>query len=283
MAEQFSRRDLLKGTAATGAMGLAGARLGASTMGELLSQAGESAVYPIVPFTSNDGVYIPPHGESHFKFSYDFPEPSVEFAGLQFGFRVFTFENVYGLDAERIRVRPVANGIEIECSQFVWAGGQQQSSGQLKAVIRKNGDLCEWRASAEMDRPIKSIATVLRGVPRGRVSASAEQFFDPHDDELLFQYPYLGGGMTTPLVIIEKDEQQYFVLSAEEEQVRGVRFYLQPGDAGYRVEVIFEKGGWERGHTIECATLRAGYAPTVEAAARPHYAHLERAFSVPDW
>ncbi|HEX3437959.1 MAG TPA: hypothetical protein VHT24_14415 [Pseudacidobacterium sp.] len=283
MAENFSRREILKGTAATGAIGLAATHLGASTVNTLLAHADESAATRILSLTSNDGVYIPPRGESHFKFSYDFPEPSVEFAGFQFGFRVFTFENTYGLDVSRMRVRPVADGIEIECSQFVWAGGQQKAPGHLKAVIRKNGDVLEWQASAEMDKPIKSIATILRGVPRGKVSVSAEQFFDPKDDELLFQYPYLGGGMTTPLVIIQKSEQQYFMLSAEEEQVRGVRLYLQPGDAGYRTELIYEKGGWERSNTIRSATWRAGYAASVEKAARPHYAHLEKAFGVSDW
>ena len=54
---------------------------------------------PIVPLVSTSDVFVPPRGRSFDKFSFDFPEPSVAFGGLRFGFRVFTYENAYGLDA----------------------------------------------------------------------------------------------------------------------------------------------------------------------------------------
>ena len=277
MTDPFSRRDLLKGGVALAATQFGMATFPASTFAQ------EAGNMQVIPLTSSSGVYLPPRGESFFKFSYDFPEPSVAFAGLQFGFRVFTFENTYGLDASHVQVRTVSDGIEIECSQFVWAGGQMTAPGHLTALVRRDGSNILWQVSAEMDRPIKSIATVLRGVPRGRISPSANQFFDPKDNEVLLQYPYLGGGLTTPLVLIEKSPQQYFLLSAEQEKVRGVRYYLQPGDAGYRTELIYEAAGWERSNRITSCRWRVGYASSLEAAARPHYAHLEKAFSIPDW
>src|SRR5579884_3657136 len=140
MTDPFSRRDLLKGGVAL----VAATRLGASTFSQDLF-AQEVKTSQITPLTSTSGVYIPPRGESFFKFSYDFPEPSVEFAGLQFGFRVFTFENTYGLDAAHIRVLAVSDVLEIECSQFVWAGGQMTAPGHLKAIIRKHGDDITWQ------------------------------------------------------------------------------------------------------------------------------------------
>ncbi len=45
---------------------------------------------PILPLTSTSEVFIPPRGRAFMKFSFDFPEPSVEFGGLRFGFLVFT-------------------------------------------------------------------------------------------------------------------------------------------------------------------------------------------------
>ena len=43
---------------------------------------------PILPLTSTSDVFIPPRGRAFMKFSFDFPEPSVEFAGYRFGFLV---------------------------------------------------------------------------------------------------------------------------------------------------------------------------------------------------
>ena len=56
------------------------------------------------------------------KFSFDFPEPSVRFENLLISFRVYTFENTYGLDIKRMRAEEKAGGREVKCSQLVWAG-----------------------------------------------------------------------------------------------------------------------------------------------------------------
>src|SRR5579863_6284701 len=123
MGDKISRRDWLKGAAAgASCLALAG-------MPEVATAATGSAVpaseNAILPLTSSDDVFIPPRGESFLKFSFDFPEPSLQFAGLQFSFRVYTFENVYGLDREAMKVEPRSDGVELTCSQLVWAGGQQ--------------------------------------------------------------------------------------------------------------------------------------------------------------
>src|SRR2546430_15987967 len=56
---------------------------------------------PILPLTSTSEVFTPGNGRGFMKFSFDFPEPSVEFEGYRFGFLLFTRENAYGLDARR--------------------------------------------------------------------------------------------------------------------------------------------------------------------------------------
>jgi hypothetical protein len=237
----------------------------------------------ILPLTSCSDVYIPPRGESFLKFSFDFPEPSVVFGDLLFSFRIYTFENTYGLDQNHLTMRETPDGLDIECSQFVWAGGQQTAPGKLRASVRKQGGFTEWSVVAEMDLPIKSIATILRGVPRGKVSVAGNRFFDPKDNELQFGHPYLFGGMTSPLVVIEKNEQEYFFLSLLHQHVRASRLYFQPGDKGYRTELIYEQEGWVKSKRIETPTWRVGQASSLAEAARPHFAHLEQAYGVPDW
>jgi len=296
MEDQLSRRELLKKTVAgvsTAALFHA-ARWPASP-----SAASGSAVAPasagganasaVLPLTSTSDVFIPPQGRSFFKFSFDFPEPSVAFENLQFSFRVYTFENTYAPDASSMTAESAGDGVRVRSKGFVWAGDQQKAPGTLDARITRNGSFVECQATAEMGQPIKSIAAILRGVPRGKVSVAGGNFFDPKDNELLFGYPFGGGslfvagGMDSPVLIIESREKEYFFLSTLLKEVRASRFYLQPGEKGYRVELIHEREGWAKANRIESPVWRVGRAESLEAAYRPHFEHVEKAFAIPSW
>ena len=296
MDDKISRRDLLKKTVAgvsSAALFSAASREGAVTAPHesvvlpAASPGPESS--PILPLSNTTDVFIPPRGSSFFKFSFDFPEPSVSFENLQFSFRVYTLENTYAPDASLMTVESAPDGLYVRCKGFVWAGDQQNAPGKLEAHIVRNGSFVECRTTAEMERPIKSISTILRGVPRGKVSAAGGNFFDPKENELLFGYPFGGGslfvaeGMDSPVLIIQSGEKDYFFLSALLKEVRASRFYLQPGEKGYRVELTHDREGWSKSNRIESATWRVGRAESVEAAYRPHFEHVEKAFSIPDW
>ena len=293
MDDKISRRDLLKSAAASASCfaltklpGIASNAPAGSVLPSLLPGSPDS---PILPLTSTSDVFIPSRGNSFFKFSFDFPEPSVEFEGLQFSFRFFTFENTYAPDRSLMTVEHGPDGLHIRSAGFVWAGGQEKASGQMHARVRKNGSFIEWDVSAEMERPIKSVAAIVRGVPRGKVSAAGGSLFDPQDNELLFGYPFGGGslfvarGMESPVVVIQAAEQDYFFLSVLLDQVRANRFYFQPGEKGYRVELIYEREGWQKSNRLQSPTWRVGRARSLDEAYRPHFEHVEQAFRVPDW
>jgi hypothetical protein len=146
----------------------------------------------IVPRTSTSGVFTPPRGRGFMKFSFDFPEPSIAFDGFEFSFRVFTHENTYALSQPHLTTRPIDGGLELSCTELVWAGGQRRAPGRLTARLtrRTAPDAVECEAAVEMERPIKAVAMILRGVPRGRISAGGAPFFDPRDDEVLLGYPF---------------------------------------------------------------------------------------------
>ncbi|HEY6207494.1 MAG TPA: hypothetical protein VIW28_00415, partial [Gemmatimonadales bacterium] len=247
---------------------------------------------PILPLTSTSEVFVPPHGRSFQKFSFDFPEPSVELAGLRFGFLLFSRENTYGLDAGRVRATETNEGLEVTATGLVWAGGQERAPGRVVARLRTEGDAVLWQVTAEMSQPIKAVTTVLRGVPRGELSSGGAEPFDPGDDEVLWGYPFGGGdlfggntawGTGTPLAVVQASGQEFLALSSLDDRVRTKRFYFQPGERGYRVELVHEVEGWLDQSRVEVPVWRAGRAATLEAAVAPHYAHLERAYRFPRW
>jgi hypothetical protein len=247
----------------------------------------------VLPLTSTSGVHVPPRGRSFMKFSFDFPEPSVEVDGLRLGFLVFTYENAYGLDGSAMKLTREPEGLRILCDRFVWAGGQESVPARLEVLVKRAGDFIEWDTTVEMARPIKAITTVVRGVPRGRISCSGQSFFDPGEDEVLLGYPFSGGdlfgpgsarGMTTPLAIIEAAAGGgYFFLSSLDDRVRTKRFYFQPGESSYRVEAVHEVEGWKEQREVRVPRWRAGRASSLEAAARPHFEHIESAYRIPRW
>jgi hypothetical protein len=61
--------------------------------------------------------------------------------------------------------------VTLTCTGLVWAGGQQKAPGRLTARLSARDDFVACEASVEMDRRIKAVATTVRGIPRGRISA----------------------------------------------------------------------------------------------------------------
>ena len=56
----------------------------------------------VLPLTSTSEVHVPSRGRSFMKFSFDFPEPSVEIGGLRIGFLVFTHELYHSFSATEL-------------------------------------------------------------------------------------------------------------------------------------------------------------------------------------
>src|SRR5437879_13367288 len=143
MMDPISRRDWLR------TMGAAGA--GALLPGATILHPGT----PILPLTSTSEVFVPPRGRAFQKFSFDFPEPSVELAGLRFGFLVFTRENAYGLQASAMSAETSSDAVVVTATRLVWAGGQESTAGRVTARLRRDGDAVLCDVTAEPDQPIK--------------------------------------------------------------------------------------------------------------------------------
>src|SRR5204863_2236907 len=166
---------------------------GAQPMPSVLDVATRHAPGDIIDLSSTSDVFTPARGRTWMKFSFDFPEPAVVFGDHRFSFLVFTDENSYGLDRSRMRATGTSEALELTCDEFVWAGGQERAPGKLRAAFSRRDATVEWHITVEMDRPIKSVTTVIRDVPRGRISVGGGQLVDTKDGDLLAGYPFGAG------------------------------------------------------------------------------------------
>src|SRR5947207_3545838 len=148
MIDPLSRRDWLKAVGAAGAGALVpppvnpGLAPGVST--GVSAEPGVRAPQ-ILPLTSTSDVFVPPRGRAFMKFSFDFPEPSVEFAGLRFGFLVFTRENAYALDESAVTAAGNGDALTLTSARLTSAGGQVKAEGRVEARLHKDDDavLCD--------------------------------------------------------------------------------------------------------------------------------------------
>lgn len=271
--------------------------LGAAGAGSVLSgradaapeRARGAARADILPLTSTSEVFVPPRGRGFNKFSFDFPEPSVAFDNLRFAFIVFGRDNAYAMDPQGMEGTATPDGMRVSCTGFMWAGGQEKHEGTLVAQLRKSSDGLDIDVTASMNQPIKTVTSIVRGIPRGKLSSSGGDFADVRDNEILLGYPFgggdlfLAGGLTTPVAVIQSADDAYTTLSSLDDKVRTKRIYLQPGENGYKVELIHEAEGWLDQKILRVPTWRIARARTPEAAYAAHYEHVRTAYHFPDF
>ena len=294
VTDGLSRRDLLKSVGVAGAGTLIGANAqGAPPAAPIPAQP--SAPLPageITDLVSTSDVFIPPRGRSFMKFSFDFPEPAVAFGGHRFSFLIFTEENTYSLDRATMRATGDASRLTLSADGFIWAGGQQKAPGKLSANFTKTDSGIEWDVVAETERPIKTVTTVIRDVPRGKISVGGGAFNDPGDGDVLAGYTFGAGdlhgaetpvSMSTPVAVVQVSEADFLYFSTYDDRVRPKRYYFQSGEKAFRVEAIYEHDGWRNDRKLTLPRWRLGHAPSFEAAMQTHFGHVEKAFRIPTW
>lgn len=291
----LSRRELLKTLGAVGAGSLVPIERVTAALTPALAPVGARPVYAtgdIVEMYSTTDVFTPPRGRAFMKFSFDFPEPAVVFNGHRFSFLVFTEENTYAMDRARMVATGNDDALELTCDRFVWAGGQETAPGKLTATFTRSGSTIEWRVVVEMSRPVRSVTSVIRDVPRGLVSFGGGTPTDPRDGEMLGGYTFGAGdlhgagvpvSMTTPIAIVQASDQDLVYFTTLDDRVRPKRYFFQPGDTAFRVEAVYEHDAWRKDTRIEVPAWRMGRATSFEDAMSTHMQHIERAFGLPAW
>ena len=243
----------------------------------------------IVELFSTSDVFIPPKGDSLMKFSFDFPEPAVVFGGHRFSFLFFTAENTYAMDRTKMRTTGGADAVELTCTGLVWAGGQEKSAGTVTVRFNRRGEAITWDITAELPLPIRSITSVVRDVPRGKVGFGGGNPEDTGDGDVIGGYTFGAGdlhgaqtprSMTTPVSVVQAGDDRFVYLTSHDTRVRPKRHYYQAGPTAFRVEAIYEHDAWRNDTRVVVPRWELGRATTFEAAMAPHMAHVEKAFNL---
>jgi hypothetical protein len=302
MTDSFSRRDWIKtvGVAGAGAfVPLDGLTVGAASPTLASSPLPVRTIYApgdIVELYSTSDVFTPARGRSFQKFSFDFPEPGVVFGDHRFSFLIFTEENTYSLDRSRMVARVDGDSLQLTADGFIWAGGQERAPGTLTVTFEKKGSTIEWEILVAMDRPIRTVTTVIRDVPRGNVAFGGAAPAEPQnpnasrDGDSLAAYAFGGGdlngppqSMSTPIAVLQAGDQDFVYITTLDAKVRPKRYYFQAGEKSYRVEAIYEHDAWRNDQRISVPRWRLGRTTSFEAAMQPHMEHIETAFDLQPW
>ena len=272
---EFSRRDFLE----TMGAGLAGLAVAGPTLAADADTANPAGLKLL---TSTDGVYFPSKEGAQMKFSFSWPEPSVEFGGMLFAFELVSYENTYAVDPALASVTDNGSTCQFVARGFTWAGGQEKVGGYLEANLKRLPDgAFEWSLSAKFSKPVKALKTIVRNLPRGRLSKAADAWHNPGDSEKVFEYPDLMNGMATPLIALEASDGRVWAISALQTEVRPARFFFWPGPDGYKVELVSEMAAWDRRGDVRTPTWRIAATADFDTAVQAHFAHLDQAYHLP--
>jgi hypothetical protein len=298
MTDELNRRDWLKVTGAAAAASVVPPNLTPNTP---LVPTDPSLPPPplsdgdVVALTSTSDVFCPPRGGARMKFSFDFPEPSVKFGEHRFGFLVFTNENTYAPDIAGMKAVVNGDTMTLTCTGFTWAGGQEKVSGTLVATFKRTGRTIEIDTTVEMPQVLRTVTTLVRDVPRGRVSLAGNPpppATQNPDSEVVGGYTFGAGdlhggspipGMSTPCAAVEVSANDWFFASSLDTKVRPKRFHFQPGESAYRLEMIHEHDAWRNETKITVPRWRIGRAASLAEATDLHFAHVEKAYNLKTW
>ena len=220
----------------------------------------------IVELYSTSDVFIPPRGPSFMKFSFDFPEPGVVFGDHRFSFLVFTDENTYALDRALMTRQRQRRRARADVHRAGLGRRPGEGAGQGVTVrFTRTGRTIEWDIVAEMAHPIKTVTTVIRDMPRGKVSFGGGALNETREGDVLGGYTFGAGdlhgagtpqSMTTP-VADRAGERHRLPVPHHAGHARAAQALLLPG----RRDGL-PRGGHLRarraGATIRASWCRAG-------------------------
>ena len=220
------------------------------------------------------------------QFGFDFRDPRFAFGDWSLSLQLFTFENLYGLDADKLEIRG-GDALEVSATGLTWAGAQVKSEGTAGLSVNRTDDGIAITARATHDRNLRRLKIVLHGLPNGTIIG---RNFDesPIGNGQILVYPASAPNtrrIQTPLVFLKTLDGEYIYFRSVETQMRPKTFaiYRDPLGNGTTVELIHEELGPRIGRSIETPVWRVGRTRDPDTIVKQHVAHFCETFGVTEW
>jgi hypothetical protein len=222
------------------------------------------------------------------QFGFDFRDPRFAVGEWTLSLQLFTFENIYGLDAARLTKSADGAGLEVNATGLTWAGAQEAAAGSAGLSVKPTADGIAIVARGTHDQTLRRAKVTLHGLPDG-VIIGEDYAESPIGEGQILVYPAMHVRSTrrlrTPLCFLKTADGDYYYFEALESEVRIKTFaiYRDPFGNGTTVELIHEELAPRMGKRIETPTWRVGRTRDPDAVVKRHIAHICETFGIVEW
>jgi len=216
--------------------------------------------------------------------SFDPNDRIFKFNDIEFAVQIFTFENVYGLDAGRCKVYEDSSCLEIECDRLTWAGGQEFAEGYVNIKCTKTDKGSRIGIDAKAEKSIRCVKLLLKNQPVGTViNLIGGVQKDVPDNGMILKYPEGWRTLSTPLMILRSDEGKLVYFRSLDTRVRDKRFALLKRKDRLDIELIYEEIATETGTKISVPEWEIGTCGSIGEIYRIHTDHIEKSYGLVPW
>ena len=216
--------------------------------------------------------------------SFDFPNAWFNHNGFEFGCQVFSYENAYSFNGEKCRVNVTTDGTDIQCSELLWAGGQETAQGSASISVQASENCTTWKIRARAAQTIRSVKLMIRDIPDGAIVNLREtERKEIPPEGLILNYPEGWRNLYSPLVVLHTVDGRYLYFRSLDTQVRQKRFaFLRRGNK-LDVELIFEELSTDTGTEIDVPIWEVGTCSELTDILEHHRLHVREAFDLKPW
>jgi hypothetical protein len=162
--------------------------------------------------------------------SYSFPTPHFILGDYEFSVMIYTFQNVYAPDENKLRIKQDENTILADIGGLRWAGGQMEMEGAVEVQASLCGRGIRIKASASIhngSEDIRCIKITLHGIPEGKIInlIDARPRGIPQEG-LNLKYPEGWRDVGTPLVIMETSSSNLFYFRSLDDMVNALFLFI---------------------------------------------------------
>src|SRR5690606_2504891 len=104
------------------------------------------------------------------QFGFDFRDPRISLGDWTLSLQLFTFENIYGLDAAQMRTSGDDRRIEAQALGLTWAGAQERAQGSAGLTVERTADGTSAAAASTDRKSLRRAKVVLHDLPDGTLA-----------------------------------------------------------------------------------------------------------------